>query len=246
MLHFIYLVGQFWRFPWQRCGIRKYIVYGQSGGFVSEAVTVESCKKACSSIMTNWLFPPTLLHKNTWNQDYVICIAEIAIVCCILHALYIQPLKFIKVWQITWKYSHLHISVFWLFCLPQIRCTEPDDRVIRNVCVLLDDDSHSSHFLCPVIDRRVGPKVLVVVVRDGVGRDFMTTAMEFLQQKRNGNANMNQSLKWHLLCILHSRVASHMEMWIASESDYQSTSKALFNFVQCSSIARDVHLLPIV
>lgn len=52
-------VGQLWILPWQRCGIRKYMVYGQSGGFDNGAVIVESYKKACSSIIVNWLLPPT-------------------------------------------------------------------------------------------------------------------------------------------------------------------------------------------
>lgn len=52
-------VGQLCRLPWQRWGIRKYMVYGHSGGLVSGAVMVESYRKACSSIMVNWLFPPT-------------------------------------------------------------------------------------------------------------------------------------------------------------------------------------------
>jgi len=54
-----YRVGQCWRFPWQRCGILKYMVYGQSGGLFKAAVMVESYRKACSSIMVNWLLPPT-------------------------------------------------------------------------------------------------------------------------------------------------------------------------------------------
>lgn len=38
------------------------MVYGQSGGFESGAVMVESYRNACSSIMVNWLFPPTLRY----------------------------------------------------------------------------------------------------------------------------------------------------------------------------------------
>lgn len=52
-------VGQFCKLPWQRCGILKYMVYGQSGGFDNGAVMVESYKNACSSIIVNWLLPPT-------------------------------------------------------------------------------------------------------------------------------------------------------------------------------------------
>lgn len=52
-------VGQFCKLPWQRWGILKYIVYGQSGGFDNGAVMVESYKNACSSIIVNWLLPPT-------------------------------------------------------------------------------------------------------------------------------------------------------------------------------------------
>lgn len=39
--------------------MRKYIVYGHSGGLDRGAVMDESYKKACSSIMVNWLLPPT-------------------------------------------------------------------------------------------------------------------------------------------------------------------------------------------
>ena len=35
-------VGQCWRLPWQRWGMRKYMVYGHRGGLDKGAVMVES------------------------------------------------------------------------------------------------------------------------------------------------------------------------------------------------------------
>lgn len=47
---------------------------------------------------------------------------------------------------------------------PQIGGSNTDHRVIGQVGILFDDDSHTSHFLGPVINGGIAPELFVVVV----------------------------------------------------------------------------------
>lgn len=46
----------------------------------------------------------------------------------------------------------------------QVRRSQTDYAVVRQVGVLLGDDAHAGHFFGPVLDRGVAPELFVVVV----------------------------------------------------------------------------------
>lgn len=62
----------------------------------------------------------------------------------------------------------------------QIRCTHTHNRIVRNVGVFLNNDSHASHFLGPVIDCGIRPEALLVIVGDRVHGDLMALARSLL------------------------------------------------------------------
>lgn len=64
---------------------------------------------------------------------------------------------------------------------PQIWWPQTDHAVISQICVLLGDYAHTSHFFGPVLDGRVAPKLLVVVVPATIGNEKKTPSGKYLQ-----------------------------------------------------------------
>uniref|UniRef100_A0A8D8UJF3 Uncharacterized protein n=1 Tax=Cacopsylla melanoneura TaxID=428564 RepID=A0A8D8UJF3_9HEMI len=62
----------------------------------------------------------------------------------------------------------------------EVWSTDTHNTVIGEVSVFLRDDSHTCHFLGPVINCGVTPECFIIIVCDGVNSDFMTFAMCFL------------------------------------------------------------------
>lgn len=47
---------------------------------------------------------------------------------------------------------------------PQIRCSHAHHAVVRQIGILLGDDPHAGHLLGPIVDGRVRPEALVVIM----------------------------------------------------------------------------------
>lgn len=63
----------------------------------------------------------------------------------------------------------------------QIWGTDSDHRVVRQVGELFDDDTHTGHFLGPVIDGSVGPEAFVIVV--AMGREERKNLVVYLMTR---------------------------------------------------------------
>jgi len=62
----------------------------------------------------------------------------------------------------------------------EVRGSQANNGVISDVRELVNDQSGSSHFLGPVIDRGLSPEGLGIVVSDGVSGDFVTHIVDVL------------------------------------------------------------------
>ena len=76
----------------------------------------------------------------------------------------------------------LHHSKLIVATNPQVRGSQPDNRVISNVTKLLNNQPGASHLLSPVLNASLAPVCLVLTMSNGMGRNLMSKTLHVLDR----------------------------------------------------------------